>query len=656
MLLYDSSATTEWGAIFVRVNAPADTLQSFIDGFLNVERGDIITMTGLISEFPNTITLMNSVTQLQPIPGITINIEGTSPLPAPIPKTVGDFYQGIFPAGGRPVRYSTGEPFESMLVLLTDLTVDFRVNTARGTFSAVDASGNQITNYDASKYYTLGHGGTLPQPGDSIWATLYPPVGARIDSISGYITTVSGSENPRGFRIAPVDREDLTIGFVLPSVTTHRRNPVVVPPDSNGRVSVRVTQQQGGYPIASVSLLYSLNNGSFTDLSMTFQASDTTYNAAIPQQVANTFVHYFIKATDNQGNSAILASSAIGGAASDTSKGFFFYTVLDRPLTINDLQYTPYVNGRGAYIGAQVSVSGLVTADTANLMPSPLNTGGTNAWYMQSGNTPWNGLWFVGTLDSLGSLRNGDSITITGSVAEQFDVTRVQNVNNRAVVHSTGNPEPAPVVLPTSTFGPTVGNGTPSAEQYEGMLVRFNNVTVTDVNPVFSDPTEFAISDGSGEVLVRRDGTHNYSNVEADTIIGKTILYQGTQISFLQGVIYYSFNRYKITPRKNSDFGTVTGVRIDRDPDVPASYSLAQNYPNPFNPSTSIEYTLPASETVTLKIYNLLGQEVKTLVNESQAPGRYTVRFDASSLSSGVYFYRLQAGQFSELKKMLLVK
>jgi hypothetical protein len=86
------------------------------------------------------------------------------------------------------------------------------------------------------------------------------------------------------------------------------------------------------------------------------------------------------------------------------------------------------------------------------------------------------------------------------------------------------------------------------------------------------------------------------------------------------------------------------------------SFELKQNYPNPFNPSTVISYTLPTSGEVTLKVYNVLGDEVTTLVNEEKSAGSYEVKFDASQLSSGIYFYKLQAGLFVETKKMMLIR
>lgn len=88
----------------------------------------------------------------------------------------------------------------------------------------------------------------------------------------------------------------------------------------------------------------------------------------------------------------------------------------------------------------------------------------------------------------------------------------------------------------------------------------------------------------------------------------------------------------------------------------PDSYKLAQNYPNPFNPITTIRYSIPESGNVSLKVYDILGNEVASLVNEEKARGVYSVTFDASNLSSGVYFYKIQAGNYFETKKMLLIK
>ncbi|MDP4115492.1 MAG: T9SS type A sorting domain-containing protein [Bacteroidota bacterium] len=89
---------------------------------------------------------------------------------------------------------------------------------------------------------------------------------------------------------------------------------------------------------------------------------------------------------------------------------------------------------------------------------------------------------------------------------------------------------------------------------------------------------------------------------------------------------------------------------------VPINYSIEQNYPNPFNPSTSIRFQLPKESRVNLKIYNMLGQEVAVLINETMEAGFKYVKFDASKLSSGTYLYRIEAGEFTQTKKMVLIK
>jgi hypothetical protein len=104
------------------------------------------------------------------------------------------------------------------------------------------------------------------------------------------------------------------------------------------------------------------------------------------------------------------------------------------------------------------------------------------------------------------------------------------------------------------------------------------------------------------------------------------------------------------------DCGCPVASGVNPEPGLASVYALDQNYPNPFNPSTKIEYTIPKQSFVTLKIYNVVGQEVATLVNEMQTASRYSVRFDAKNVASGVYFYKLVAGDFVSAKKMVILK
>jgi hypothetical protein len=95
---------------------------------------------------------------------------------------------------------------------------------------------------------------------------------------------------------------------------------------------------------------------------------------------------------------------------------------------------------------------------------------------------------------------------------------------------------------------------------------------------------------------------------------------------------------------------------LESDPEVPSGFSLYQNYPNPFNPATSIQFDLAVNSNVKLAVYDVLGKEVSVLVNQQLEAGTHNITFNASNLSSGIYFYRLEAGDFYDIKKMTLVK
>jgi hypothetical protein len=139
-------------------------------------------------------------------------------------------------------------------------------------------------------------------------------------------------------------------------------------------------------------------------------------------------------------------------------------------------------------------------------------------------------------------------------------------------------------------------------------------------------------------------GNNHIENVsDADTVF--TI---ASQFGSIDPKFYNSWNFDLKKPQ------VATGVEDNWS--VPMTYELSQNYPNPFNPSTSIQFTIPAQDVVTLKIFNVLGQEMMTLLSEKMDAGKHIVRFDASRLTSGVYLYQVTAGKFVETKKMVLLK
>jgi hypothetical protein len=150
--------------------------------------------------------------------------------------------------------------------------------------------------------------------------------------------------------------------------------------------------------------------------------------------------------------------------------------------------------------------------------------------------------------------------------------------------------------------------------------------------------------------LEQRSASGSASYIHGHTALtGKRRTYSNTANPFgVQGQDVYVVN-----------FGVdviTTGVNPSVNLQVPNEYKLEQNFPNPFNPVTEISFDIPKNGLVTLKVYDILGVEVATLVNDVKNAGRYTVNFDGTSISSGMYFYRLESNGFMATKKMMLIK
>jgi len=159
--------------------------------------------------------------------------------------------------------------------------------------------------------------------------------------------------------------------------------------------------------------------------------------------------------------------------------------------------------------------------------------------------------------------------------------------------------------------------------------------TVTETNnqgfEIYRNEEKVAFVDGKGTTTEKQD----YSFVDKDLI---------------SGIYNYRLNQLDFDGTHRV-VGELTAYLT-----LPGQFSLEQNYPNPFNPSTTINFSIPASGLVTLKVFNVLGSEVATLVNEQKEPGSYEVSFNANNYSAGIYFYNIQAGNFVETRKMILLK
>jgi len=195
----------------------------------------------------------------------------------------------------------------------------------------------------------------------------------------------------------------------------------------------------------------------------------------------------------------------------------------------------------------------------------------------------------------------------------------------------------APIPVELTNFSATVSNSS----------VTLHWSTATETNSKGFEIERNMLTNGGKEIsewkkigFVSGNGTstelNNYSFTD-NSLASGNYSYRLKQIDFDGSFAYYWLNET---------------VEVS----TPVEFALLQNYPNPFNPVTKIKYAVSIRQYTTLKVYNILGREVATLVNEYQAAGNYEVKFDASNLSSGVYFYKLQSGNFVQTKKLLLMK
>ncbi len=200
------------------------------------------------------------------------------------------------------------------------------------------------------------------------------------------------------------------------------------------------------------------------------------------------------------------------------------------------------------------------------------------------------------------------------------------------------------------------------------------------INPVTNAPTKFPFNgdpvtqqgwlfpghSGGGAGFVFFSGPFNLAPQDTQWAMAALVPgLGGSNISSIvnmrQKVDILSSIPYDSLAWGNPSYG-ITGIKEIQHFPRPVKFTLYQNYPNPFNPATTIKYSIPSSVSkdgvspVTLKVYDILGRETATLVNEKKAAGEYEINFDASKLASGVYFYQLRAGSFTQTRKMVLLR
>jgi len=537
----------------------------------------------------------------------------------------------------------TAEQWENCRIVVKDAVVTELNPSTEGLFMVNDNSGNTRVGEIST---------AIPDAGQYT----DPPLGTVYSYIYGYASNRWGSFSDTSmYKLEPLYESDMVVGSGPPMIDNEMRVPGAPNSGDDVLVTVDVTTNS---EIQSVVLNYSINGGTFQTVDMTVGDEDS-YSGTIPAQSDGAFIEYYFKATDTAVQSTLFPS--------DTASYKIGYVSRDGNHNISDIQYSPWPLANSPFAGYDVEVTGVVTVDTAA-------NNKFGAYSIQDKEATWSGLFVYG-IDA--DLERGDEIKVSGTVTEhvanydqnassyRWDYNTAIIANSFEVI-STGND-----IKPIEVLTKDLNGDSSNAESYEGVHVKITDAKLSAVNSY-----DVTFDDGSGECLVDGDfmilEDHNANDLfyvnngwpdYADPYLmafGDTLRPPHDSAELIQGIFIWSWGSYKIEVRDDNDFDVMTGIGQD-DLSIPLTYKLSQNFPNPFNPETRIYFEIPQTHYVTIAVYNMLGQKVRTLVHENFKAGQHIVKWDGRAeegfiMPTGIYIYRIMAGDFIASRKMLMLK
>lgn len=444
-----------------------------------------------------------------------------------------------------------------------------------------------------------------------------PPEGTVFKSVTGIMYDHWGNYN-----FIPRYDSDIVVLEGPPMISNTGFSPSNPQPEDTVTISTSVLDDG---TISEVKAFYSVNDGAFTSVDMV-NTSGSGYEVKIGPFANKDTISFYVTATDNDVNTA---------SDPETAPDSVYSFVISGPneVTIYDIQYTDDPSGDSPYVGELVKFTGTITADTSTNIYSFFvqdfdNTAHTGA--------AWNGIMVYSSDHNKYAI--GDKVEFVAGVKEYYGLTEVIDVVSSQKV-GTGT------VTEEVVTSADIAADSASSEPFEEALIKINDVTVTEIL-TYGD---FEVTDAEG-YTVQIGGSDAYSY---EPVVGD-------HIDFITGNLTYSYGKYEVLPRSDADFGAIVSV-VDDEQTVPVTYKLEQNYPNPFNPTTTIQYGIAKEGLVKLTIYNILGQEVKTLVNTSQNAGVYKIQWNGLDnqnrmVANGIYIYRIVSNDFVKSKKMVFLK
>ena len=420
----------------------------------------------------------------------------------------------------------------------------------------------------------------------------------------------------------------------------------------------------GDAGVASASLWYSIDGGDFVEVAMTNDGD--TYTAQIPGQSPGTHVDYYITATDVAGNTS--QSKTYGYNIFEvTSTNLLVFNGYDKPAGYPQSYYfghDDFSTYSTVYWDHDVWSYGKVTDE---LLTNYTNVFEIATKGIAADNVPAESTWvaadgshnfFLAGDEWFGSYSGWNDMDHSGDFANVIlGVTHEYNDIDYDPVNKTGYTGPS-IVTPVA--GTTLGGALATLFAATGDTMWYYPTYEIGVNN-WLDGADF-----TDDVQVFMKG-YGYDGKEYN-IAGSRVLSAGNKIAFLAydpisldapPAQYYWYGFSAAAPQVQALlwFGIDTTVSVKQIKGLtPETFELSQNYPNPFNPTTTIKFALPHRTDVSLKVFDVLGREVATLIQGVKDAGAYEVTFNAKNLASGMYIYQLKAGNFVSTKKMMLMK
>ncbi|HMA62843.1 MAG TPA: T9SS type A sorting domain-containing protein [bacterium] len=570
--------------------------------------GDLVELTGYIGEYTTGSSNMTEFWITSPIQVV----DWGQDLPPVDTVNTGDLRLPV-----------TAEQWGNVMVAVKDAKVSEVGRPYDELFSVDDGTGSVIVDSDS----------------DSLNKDTYPipPLGTLYKSIRGWVYHHYGSYTDSStYKLEPLYKSDLVKGSGPPQLANPSREPGSPAPDESVEISIEVTSNLEIDTVIAPMVIHDLTDWTpeseppivGKDTVALTHSEGAIYTGTIPAYPSDRGVLYHIEASNSVGTATMPGDTA-------SKYGYF---LLDEGLSIRHLQLSP--SAKSLYDGYNVEVSGVVTVDTTF-------NNNFEAYVMQDQEGAWNGISVYGVSKFLS---RGDEIKVYGQISESNPAWGYKWGDNTVILAdsiellSEGNTLPNPAEVSTSELS----NDSEAAEMYESVLVKTSDVEVTAVNSY-----DWSIDDGSGSCLLDDDAAGSALSAWFDTLgVGNTM-------SIAQGPFIYSFGTFKITSRDLEDVGKE--VAIDNNENIAYSYKLKQNYPNPFNPTTHVAFQIPEPKRVNISIYNILGQKVRTLTSRKYSTGSHILIWNGkndngATVPSGAYFMRMEAGNFTQVKKMLFLK